>query len=70
MSLLQTADVERILAELSRERPVFHSEADFQLAFALKMQQLYPQTAIRLERTEIVNNERFRIDVLAYKNKQ
>ena len=70
MSLLQTADVERILAELSRERPVFYSEANFQLAFALKMQQLYPQTAIRLERTEIVNNERFRIDVLAYKNKQ
>ena len=42
MSLLQTADVERILAELSDERPVFHSEADFQFALALKMQQLYP----------------------------
>jgi hypothetical protein len=40
MSLLQTADMERILAELSDERPVFHSEADFQFALALKMQQL------------------------------
>jgi hypothetical protein len=70
MSLLQTADMERILAELSRERPVFHSEADFQLAFALKMQQLYPQIAIRLERTEIVDNKRLRIDVVAHQDGQ
>jgi hypothetical protein len=70
MSLLQTADVERILAELSGERPVFHSEADFQFALALKMQQLYPQIAIRLERTEIVDNKRLRIDVLAHQDGQ
>jgi hypothetical protein len=70
MSLLQTADVERILAELSRERPLFHSEADFQLALAFKVQQLYPQLAVRMEKTEIVNNERLRVDVLAYNNGQ
>jgi hypothetical protein len=68
MSLLQTADVERILAELSDERPVFHSEADFQFALAFKIQQLYPQLAVRMEKTEIVNNERFRVDVFAYNN--
>jgi hypothetical protein len=70
MSLLPTADVERILAELSRERPVFHSEADFQLALAFKMQVIYPQLAIRMERTEIVNNERLRVDVFAYNSGQ
>lgn len=59
MSLLQTADMERILAELSGERPVFHSEADFQLALAFKMQLMYPQLAIRLERTEIIDNKSF-----------
>lgn len=70
MSLLQTADVERILAELSGERPVFHSEADFQLALAFKMQLMYPQLAIRLERTEIIDNKKLRIDVLAHQDGQ
>jgi hypothetical protein len=68
MSLLQTADMERILSELSRERPVFHSEADFQLALAFKMQLIYPQLAIRLERTEIIDNKKLRIDVVAHKD--
>ena len=70
MSLLQTADVERVLAELSRERPVFHSEADFQLALAFKMQRMYPQLAIRMDRTEIIDNKKLRIDVVAHQNGQ
>lgn len=64
MSLLQTADVERILAELSRERPVFHSEGDFQFALAFKMQQKRPHLRLRLE-TPVISKGRPRVDILA-----
>lgn len=37
------------MASLARERPVFHSEADFQHALAWHWQQLSPNAAIRLE---------------------
>jgi hypothetical protein len=38
------------LADLSRSRPIFHSEADFQLAFAWQMRLRFPEAQIRLER--------------------
>ncbi len=37
------------LSTLARERPVFHSEADFQHALAWQIQQLRPAAKIRLE---------------------
>ena len=37
------------LAGLARKRPLFHSEADFQLALAWQIQQLLPDSHIRLE---------------------
>ncbi|MCL2038599.1 hypothetical protein FWG86_01695 [Candidatus Saccharibacteria bacterium] len=37
------------LYELSTERPVFGSEADFQFALAWKIKELYPKAEIRLE---------------------
>jgi len=42
-------DIPRVLAELARERPVFHSEADFQFALAWHIQRTRPSAAIRLE---------------------
>ena len=38
-----------IMDILCRKRMIFHSEADFQFAFAWQLQQIYPQADIRLE---------------------
>ena len=42
-------DLPSILERLATERPVFHSEADFQHALAWKLHEVYPDAAIRLE---------------------
>ena len=42
-------DLTRLLAELAMERPIFHSEADFQHALAWKLHELQPEARIRLE---------------------
>lgn len=42
-------DLPAILVALSRERPVFHSEADFQHALAWAIQRRHPDAVIRLE---------------------
>ena len=42
-------DVEAVLASLAAKRPVFHSEADFQFAFAWESQKRYPGLKVRLE---------------------
>lgn len=42
-------DIENILVELSKERPIFHSEADFQHALAWKIHEMYKGCKIRLE---------------------
>ena len=41
--------VEDLMASLARERPVFHSEADFQHALAWHWQQRSPEAVVRLE---------------------
>jgi hypothetical protein len=38
-----------LLNDLSVERPVFHSEADFQFSLAWKIKERYPEAIIRLE---------------------
>jgi hypothetical protein len=43
------AGLEQSMTALASQRPVFHSEADFQHAFAWQLQQLYPAARIRLE---------------------
>ncbi len=53
-------DIEKILKELAKERPVFHNESDFQFCLALKIKEIYPSYEIRLEKffgteREIVN---------------
>jgi len=44
-----------VMLALSRDRPVFHSEADFQFAFAQAVQLLAPKVKCRLEKP-ILNN--------------
>ena len=42
-------DVHAVMTALSQDRPAFHSEADFQHAFAWRIQLWYPDLRIRLE---------------------
>ena len=43
-------DFNKILGELSTERPLFHNESDFQFSLAWKIKSFYPDLAIRLEK--------------------
>lgn len=43
-------DIPFLLSELAKERPVFHSEADFQHALAWKIRELHSDAKVRLER--------------------
>ncbi len=42
-------NVEDILRELSKERPIFHSEGDFQFSLAWKINKMIPEFNVRLE---------------------
>lgn len=42
-------DINEILKDLAKQRPLFHSEADFQHAFAWKIHEQLPNAAVRLE---------------------
>ena len=47
--MLTLADVEATLKRLADDRPVFHSEADFQHALAWSLREQFPDLAVRLE---------------------
>ncbi|RYB89325.1 hypothetical protein EUA06_15150 [Nocardioides glacieisoli] len=49
MSKQVLIDAPTILAKLAMQRPVFHSEADFQFAFAWEAKRLHPDLSVRLE---------------------
>lgn len=42
-------DIPQLLSELAQQRPIFHSEADFQHALAWHLHTLFPEAKIRLE---------------------
>lgn len=50
------------MVNLAEQRPVFHSEADFQLALSMELQTAHPAARIRLER-RMLNNPRVELDV-------
>ncbi|MCW8138190.1 MAG: hypothetical protein KIT58_04725 [Planctomycetota bacterium] len=57
-------DVERVIEALKTERPLFHSEADFQHEFAWTLRQLHSEVSIRLERRFDLDDGRVDLDVL------
>lgn len=57
-------DLEGALRELSRERPIFHSEADFQHALAWRIRESHPDEEIRLERPLMSNSEEIHVDIV------
>lgn len=58
-------DIHGTMAQLSKSRPVFHSEADFQHALAWKLREDHPKLAIRLEYRPAQLTQRGYIDVWA-----
>lgn len=52
------------LTDLAQRRPIFHSEADFQLALAWQIQTAHPEARIRLEQ-RILDAPRINLDILA-----
>lgn len=58
----RTLDLHAVMKALAAERPVFHSEADFQHALAWKLQQLLPDARVRLEYKPFPA-ERFYLDI-------
>jgi len=56
-------DIGEILANLAKKRPIFHSEADFQHAFAWEIHQKLPNALVRLELPVQVKNEYLHIDI-------
>ncbi len=45
----ETVDIHALMQQLAVERPIFHSEADFQHALAWKIHELHPEAGVRLE---------------------
>lgn len=56
--------IEHELNQLAKERPIFHSEADFQHALAWQIHQDFPQAIVRLEIPSGRKDKRERIDIL------
>lgn len=50
-------DLPPVMSALAKDRPVFHSEADFQHALAWEIHRRWPETSVRLE---------FRVPKLGY----
>ncbi|HPM48103.1 MAG TPA: hypothetical protein PLW78_10240 [bacterium] len=47
---MEKFDLKKVLKSLSKKRPVFHSEADFQFALAWEIKEEYKSAEIRLEK--------------------
>src|SRR2546422_1306182 len=62
--LLPVLDLREILAGLAAQRPVFHSEADFQHALAWKLHQHDPAANVRLEKRISSFAKRIHLDLL------
>jgi hypothetical protein len=56
------------MQSLAEERPVFHSEADFQHALAWKIHTLIPNARVRLEYPVPMPNKKMHVDILAWIN--
>lgn len=56
-------DLANSLRALATDRPLFHSEADFQHALAWQIHQQLPAAAIRLELPVAVEDDRFHVDI-------
>jgi hypothetical protein len=61
-------EITQVLSELSRNRPIFHSEADFQHALAWRIHQRHPDLTIRLEKRLVSNVKDIHVDIFILKD--
>ena len=61
---MQSQEIHNALDQLSKRRPVFHSEADFQHALAWQFQIANPDAKIRLEKQVAAKGSRVHLDLL------
>ena len=63
-------DINDVINDLSKERPIFHSEKDFQFALSWKIREMYEGLKIRLERPVYINsNKKIHLDIFIIDNK-
>jgi hypothetical protein len=58
-------NIESCLEQLATSRPAFHSEADFQHAFAWRIREAHPAWGVRLERCLRTGDESMHVDLTA-----
>lgn len=75
--MLSLNELKKLMDELSKERKLFHSEADFQHALSYLIHKKYPNTQIRLEKKisefyiDIIIHDKITIGIeLKYKTKK
>jgi len=56
-------NIRKVLSCLRKKRSIFHSEADFQHAFAWKIHEMLPFAGVRLEKPVLVGRRSLHIDV-------
>ena len=56
-------DLPAALSALAKERPVFHSEADFQHALAWVIRERHPAIKVRLEYPVTLDGKRGHVDI-------
>ena len=57
-------EVINVINQLSKKRPIFHSEADFQYSLAWIINEIYPSVEIRLEKRALLDNREVYFDIL------
>ncbi|SRR5258708_3610683 len=67
--MITIVELNQIIQNLANERPIFHSEADFQHALAWLIHEKYPSCRMRLEVNPYTNGQRAYLDILFYINK-
>lgn len=57
-------DILDVMKNLAEHRPVYHSEADFQHAFAWEVHRCKPSVEVRLEKPIFINKKKLHLDLL------
>ncbi len=60
-------DIVDVMSSLATHRPIYHSEADFQHAFAWELHLRDSDLKLRLEKTLFVDDKRYQVDLVASK---
>jgi hypothetical protein len=61
-------NIEEIMKDLAKQRPIYHSEADFQHSFAWEIHRRLPDAAVRLELPFEDQRRKLHLDVWISKN--